>query len=230
MFSHIRFLLQRLFCTFAFHKNSMNLYSLTKIVDYFNFSETLQSSILQKYSDVSPATEVELFSFIQRVGNEGNKEKKAEELIFDLQERINIIKHKLKYIDESQKPSVLFLSDVIPPVFETNPYLTHLVEMSGGKMYDVEATDDNLFNPDVILVVSEEMERLFGGLANLLMTEEWKNANAVKFNRIFLVDGGSNFREFNLNFASDVEILAEILYPQYLTFGGKGDSWLQFEI
>jgi iron complex transport system substrate-binding protein len=209
----------------------MNSYSLSKILDHFNFSETLQSTLLQKYSEVNLATEEELFSFIRKIGDEGNKEKEGEELIFDLEERINIVKHKLKFIDESQKPSVLFLSDVIPPVFETNPYLTHLIETSGAKMYDVEATEDELFNPDVILVVSEQMERLFGGLANLLMSEEWKNANAVKDNRIFLIDGGTNnLQEFNINLASDVEILAEILYPQYLTFGGKGESWLKFEI
>jgi iron complex transport system substrate-binding protein len=208
----------------------MNSYSLSKILDHFNFSKTLQSTLLQKYSEVNLATEEELFSFIRKIGNEGNKEKEGEELIFDLEERINIVKHKLKFIDESQKPSVLFLSDVIPPVFETNPYLTHLIETSGARMYDVEAMDDELFNPDVILVVSEQMERLFGGLANLLMSEEWKNANAVKGNRIFLIDGGTNLQEFNINLASDVEILAEILYPQYLTFGGKGESWLQFEI
>jgi iron complex transport system substrate-binding protein len=208
----------------------MNSYSLSKVLDHFNFSETLQSNILQKYAEVNLATEGELFSFIRKIGNEENKEKEAEELIFDLEERINIVKHKLKFIDESVKPSVLILSDVIPPVFETSDYLSYLLTTAGGKVYNTELIEGQSFNPDVILVLSDQMERLFGGLANLLMIEDWRNTNAVKNNRIFLIEGGTNLQEFNLNFASDVEILAEILYPQYLTFGGKGESWIQFEM
>jgi iron complex transport system substrate-binding protein len=208
----------------------MNLYSLSKILDYFNFSETLESYIPQKYSTLNLKTEEELFSFIRMVGKEGNKEREAEDLIFDLEERIDIVRHKLKFIEDSKKPSVLILSEVIPPVFETSDYLTHLITTAGGKVHDMETAEEKPFNPDVILVLSEQMERLFGGLANLLMLEEWQNTNAVKSNRIFLMDGGVNLQEFNLNLASDVEILAEIFYPQYLTFGGKGESWLQFEI
>lgn len=208
----------------------MNPYSISKIIDHFDFSETLRSHLLQNHSTLNFETEEDLFSFILMIGNEGEMSEKAEELIFELEERINIVKHKLKFIEESQKPSVLILSEVIPPVFENNNHLIHLIETAGAKMYDAEVTETESFNPDVILVVSEQMERLFGGLANLLMSEEWQQTNAIKNNRVFLIDGSTNLQGFNLNLASDIEILAEILYPQYLTFGGRGESWLQFEI
>jgi iron complex transport system substrate-binding protein len=74
------------------------------------------------------------------------------------------------------------------------------------------------------------MERQLGGLATLLSLEEWRNTDAVKNNRVFLIDGDRNLQAMDLNVASDIEILAEILYPQYLTFGGNGESWVQFEL
>lgn len=205
-------------------------HSLVSIIDYFSFPEPLRTHILQNHPEGNFESEEELFTFIRKVGNEGDQTERAEELIFDLEERVNIIKHKLKFIDERQKPSVLVMSDVIPPVFETSHYLAHLIRVAGGKMYDAEIAEGKTFNPDVILLVSERMERMFGGLANLLTLEEWEQTNAVKNNRVFLIDGGSHLRGMDTNLASDIEILGEIFYPQYLTFSGKGESWLQFEL
>lgn len=205
-------------------------HSLVSIVDYFNFQEPLRSHILQNHPEGNFETEEELFRFIRKVGSDGDQTERAEELIFDLEERINIIKHKLKFIDEGQKPSVLVMSDVIPPVFETSHYLAHLIRIAGGKMYDAEIAEGKRFNPDVILLVAEQMERMFGGLANLLTLDEWQQTNAVKNNRVFLIDGGNNLQGMDTGLAADIEILGEIFYPQYLTFNGKGESWLQFEL
>ncbi len=203
-------------------------HSFSKVIDYFDFLDPIRSHILQNHPMGIFETEKELFNFIRKVGNEGGMDEKAESLVFELEERINIIRHKLKFIDENRKPSVLILSEVSPPVFEPSPYLAHLLKIAGAKMYSAES--DHVFNPGVILVISGQMEQQFEGLATLLSLEEWKNTDAVKENRVFLIDGSENFQNMDLNVASDVEILAEILYPQYLTFGGNGESWLQFEV
>lgn len=205
-------------------------HSLSKIVDYFGFTDPIRSHIIQNHPLGIFETEEELFKFIRKVGNEGGMDEKAENLVFDLEERINIVKHKLKFIDDSQKPTVLILSEVNPPVFEPSHYLAHVLRVAGAKVYNVDVSNGNIFNPGVILVIAEQMERLFGGLATLLSLDEWRNTDAVKNNRVFLIDGSNNLQGMDLNIASDVEILAEILYPQYLTFGGKGESWLQFEL
>ena len=204
--------------------------SATTIIDFFNFQEPFRTQLLENHLTENFETEVELFSFISKVGEEGNKTGIAEELVFDMEERINIVKHKLKFIDESVKPSVLVLSDVIPPVVETSRYLTYLLRMAGAKPYDAQVGENSDFNPEVILLVSPQMEKMFGGLASLLMLEEWQQTNAVKNNRIFMVDGENNLQGMGINLASDVELLGEILYPQYLTFSGKGESWLPFEM
>lgn len=205
-------------------------HSLSRIIDYFDFSDPIRSHILQNHPMGIFETEEELFNFIRKVGNEGGMDEKAERLVFDMEERINIIKHKLKFIDEGRKPSVLILSEVNPPVFEPSTYIAHLLRIAGAKVYSAEGNGGNVFNPGVILVISQQMERQFGALATLLSLEEWSNTDAVKNNRIFLIDGERNFQVMDLNVASDIEILAEILYPQYLTFGGNGESWVQFEM
>lgn len=205
-------------------------HSLSRIIDYFDFPDPIRSHILQNHPMGMFENEEELFNFIRKVGSEGGMDEKAENLVFDLQERINIVKHKLKFIDEARKPSVLILSEVNPPVFEPSPYLAHLLRIAGAKAYAAESADGSAFNPGVILVISQQMERQFGGLATLLSLEEWRSTDAVKNNRVFLIDGERNLQGMDLNVASDIEILAEILYPQYLTFGGNGQSWVQFEL
>jgi len=155
----------------------------------------------------------------------------AANIVADLEERLNIITHKLKFINEDQKPSVLVLSDVNPPVFERNEYLDDLIKIAGGRVYDSQITDgEKVFNPDVLLVVSDRMEAIFSDVAVILSLDEWKNTNAVKNNKVFLIDGQGLFLGYSANVAEEIEILAEILYPHYLTFGGNGDSWVQFEV
>jgi|SRR5690606_9721072 len=151
--------------------------------------------------------------------------------IEDIEERINLVSHKLKFINEDQKPSVLVLSGVNPPVFEGNAHLEDIIKIAGAKVYDSQITDgEKVFNPDVLLIVSDKMESIFSDVAVLLSLDEWKSTNAGKNNKVFLVDGRDLFQGYSANIADEVEILAEILYPHYLTFGGNGDSWVQFEL
>lgn len=205
-------------------------HSLSTIIESFNFPEEIRAHILANHSTGNFETEDELFQFIRKIGNQGGMDEKAENIVFDLEERINIIKHKLKFIEESKKPSVLFLSEVNPPVVEPSHYLAHLTRIAGAKIYDAKLTEGKIFNPEVIIVISEHMDQVFGNLPTLLSLPEWKNTAAVQNNQVFLIDGQQHFKGFDISIASDIEILGEIFYPQYLTFGGKGETWVQFEM
>ncbi|MFB5945193.1 hypothetical protein [Albibacterium profundi] len=149
----------------------------------------------------------------------------------DLEERINIVIHKLKFIAEDQKPRVLVMTAVNSPEYEMNERLSGLLRMAGARVYDAQVGDGSgKFNPDLILVLADHFEHLFGDLAVLLSLDEWKETNAVKNNRIYLVDRESNLSDDESQLADDLELLAEIIYPQYLTYGGNGDKWIQFDV
>lgn len=209
---------------------SQQVHTLQSISDFFELAEGDRIQVLKTYSEEALSIMSDLFSLIDKIGIATNNLEKAQELIFDIDERVNIITHKLKFINEANKPKVLLLSEVIPPSINSNEYCHLLIKMAGGKILTEEEFEADESNPDVIILLSETMERMFGGLANMLSLEEWKKTNAVKKNQVFLIDGSRHLKNWDVNFASDLEILAEILYPQYLTFSGKGESWLNFEL
>jgi iron complex transport system substrate-binding protein len=173
----------------------------------------------------------ELFHLIQKLGIEGGKIDVAADLVASLEERIDLIEHKLKYIDEKQKPSVLLMTGTNPPVFENNSYTDELFSITAAKAYDAQTPEGAAeFNPDILIVVSQRYEEELGELAQLLLLPEWRNTPAAKQSRIYLVDGRRGFEGYSPAIADDIETLAEIIYPQYLTFGGNGDRWMQFEL
>lgn len=173
----------------------------------------------------------DLFHLIQKLGIEGGKIEVAADLVANLEERIDLIEHKLKFIDEKQKPSVLLMTGINPPVFDNNAYTDELLHTVAAKRYDAQTPEGSAeFNPDIILVISDRYEDELGDLAQLLLLPEWRETPAAKQNRLYLVDGKRGFKGFSPSIADDIETLAEIIYPQYLTFGGNGDRWMQFEL
>jgi len=52
--------------------------------------------------------------------------------------------------------------------------------------------------------------------------------NAVKNNRIYIVDGNQYFNRPGPRIVDSVEILAEILHPKQFIFGYEGEGWIKF--
>ncbi|TCK83337.1 ABC transporter substrate-binding protein [Albibacterium bauzanense] len=205
---------------------SLTLSHVSDIVASLDLSQPLSEKLIEDYDSI--ASKEDLFQWIQQIGIDAGKIEAAADLVADLEERINLVQHKLKFIGEDQKPAVLVLTGVVPAVIETNDYLKEVLKIAGSKIYS--ANEEEAFNPDILLIISDQMESLFSEVGVLLSMEEWQNTNAVKKNRMYLINGENNFGGYSSRIAEDVEILAEIIYPQYLTFGGNGESWVQFEV
>lgn len=203
---------------------------LTPLINALDLDEACVK-LLETNEEVNPLniTNIEqIYQVIADVGKALDVEKRAETLIEELEERINIVIHKLKFIEEGQKPKVL--------VVEHNAleddgkgYLRSIIETAGGKPYKPELGDTN---PGLIVFLTKEkgMYELLGELPVTLEQAEWKNTDAVKNNKIFLVNGAKHLQGNLMQIADDVELLAEILYPQYFVYGGSGESWLKFEL
>lgn len=199
---------------------------LSDIIASLDLSYPLSEQLIDGYDLV--ASKEDLFQWIQQVGIDGGKIDAAADLVADLEERVNLVQHKLKFIGEDLKPSVLVLTGLAPTVIETSDYMKEVLRIAGSRMY--KDSEEGDLNPDILLVISDRMESLFSEVGVLLSMEEWQNTNAVKKNRVYLINGENNFGGYSSRIAEDVEILAEIIYPQYLTFGGNGESWVQFEV
>src|SRR5690606_28678947 len=55
-----------------------------------------------------------IYTAIHTIGDILNAQQKANQLVESLEERINIVSHKLKFITDENKPHVLLLADISP--------------------------------------------------------------------------------------------------------------------
>lgn len=171
----------------------------------------------------------QVYELITAIGTALDVPENATTLVEDIEERVNIVVHKLKFIEEGQKLKVLLVGDALSEEDDNKEYFRSLIETAGGKSYKTELGD---INPGLIIFLAKRKSiyQLLGELPAILEQSEWKNTEAVKNNKVFLVDATKHLQGNIIQVADDVELLAEILYPQYFVFGGSGESWLKFEL
>lgn len=140
-----------------------------------------------------------------------------------LEEEINILIHKLKFIPQDQRPSVLILTQKtgFQPLF--NEQLADSVAIAGGKLLS-----EQYDNPTLLFIVQED-DKLYADIPNLLQDEILSRTDAIKSNNIYVIQK-SNFGMGTADFLPDIEICAEILQPKYFIYGRKGTDWVQFDI
>ncbi len=151
------------------------------------------------------------------------KQEQAPEEAEYLDEEINILIHKLKFIPQEQRPSVLIVqqSTGFMPVF--NQKLADIIQIAGGKLL-AEKFD----NPGILIVV-QESESLYGEIGILLEDDLLSRTTAVVDNQIFIVQK-SDLGVYDDDFLADVEICAEIVQPKYFIYGRQGQDWVKFDI
>lgn len=170
----------------------------------------------------------QIYERISYIGNTLDVSNEAEKLIDKLAERINIVVHKLKFIPDDQRPAVKVVTETkLEEGLEA--YINTIIRTAGGRVY-TGATDTKGPNLFVFLARDKSMFQLLGEIPGFLADEEWENTAAIKDNKVFLIDGDKHLLINLPSAAEDVELLAEILYPQYFVFGGEGESWMKFEL
>lgn len=160
------------------------------------------------------------------------------DLVERMQERLDLIKHKLKFI--TQKPTVACI-ERLEPLMTAENWTVELVETAGGqavlaKNGKPSSTIDwmDLVNadPEIIIVMpgSFNIERTLKEMDVLLQLPYFQDLQAVKNNRFFIVDGSLYFNHSGLQIVDAVEILAEIINPKQFIFGYEGEGWIKFSL
>lgn len=170
----------------------------------------------------------QIYERISYIGTSLNVSREAEKLIEELAESINIVVHKLKFIADNQRPAVKVVAESTLDN-ELEAYINTIIRTAGGRVYNegLDTKGPELF---IFLAQNRSMFQLLGEIPGFLADEEWENTPAIKENKVFLIDGDKFLRASLPEAADDVELLAEILYPQYFVFGGEGESWMKFEL
>jgi iron complex transport system substrate-binding protein len=179
----------------------------------------------------------DIFNDIKTVAAALNVPDRGETLVDELQERIDIIKHKLKYID--QKPTVACIEWLEPMMLSGN-WMPELVDLAGGLSILTEAGKHSPYvqwelirqqDPDIIIVMpcGFSIPRTMKEIDLLLQLPGFADMKAIKNNRLYVADGNQYFNRPGPCIVDSVEILAEIINPKQFVFGYEGDGWIKFE-
>jgi iron complex transport system substrate-binding protein len=162
----------------------------------------------------------------------------GEKLIEDLQERVDIIRHKLKFMEN--KPTVACIEWLEPMMLSGN-WVPELVTIAGGVSIltqpgkhspYVNWTEIQAQDPDVLLLMpcGFSIERTMREIDLLLQLPGFAEMKAVKNNRVYIADGNQYFNRPGPRIVDSVEILAEILHPKQFIFGYEGEGWIKFAL
>ena len=145
------------------------------------------------------------------------------ELTEELQDRVDLIKHKLKFIE--QKPAVACITQLQTLTFADDNLIQSL-NIAGGESATLDV------NPDIIIVMPEDysIEQTIKEIGALMQLPNFTELKAVKNNRLYIADGTQNVTTNPESSVNQLENLAEIINPKQFIFGNEGESWVKFSL
>jgi iron complex transport system substrate-binding protein len=202
--------------------------------------EDALSDLLTKNTQLvslSPNTLDDILREIKELALILDVEERGNQLIEDLQERIDLVKHKLKFFPEKPKVAVI---EWLSPLMIAGNWIPELVEIAGGTPILAENGKHSPFvdwqqiydeNPKIIVIANcgFTIGRTLQEMDLLLNQPGWRDLEAVKNNRVYIADGNAYFNRSGPRIVDTIEILAEIITPKYFAFGYEGAGWIKFE-
>lgn len=161
---------------------------------------------------------------------------RATELLEGADERINIVRHKLKFV--SERPRVACIEWLSPLMLAGN-WTPEMIGIAGGQAVIalngqhspfIEFSDLLKEDPEVIVIApcGFSIQQTLGEISILLEMEGWQDLKAVRDNRVYLADGNQYFNRSGPRLTDSIEILAEIIHPRQFIFGYEGAGWTKF--
>ena len=191
-----------------------------------------------KLISLEPQTLSDILDNVSLIATNLEVDLRSEELIESLEERINIIRHKLKFIEE--KPTVANI-EWLSPIMLAGNWTPGLVDIAGGKSILVEEGKHSPFidfdtikeaNPDILIIMpcGFSIAQSLKEVNLLLELSGWEELNAVQKNRVYIADGNQYFNRSGPRIVDSIEILAEIIHPKQFVFGYEGTGWIRFNV
>lgn len=187
---------------------------------------------------LEPKNLADVYQDIQRIANELGVSDAGLELAELSEERINIIRHKLKFIQE--RPSIACIEWLSPMMIAGN-WTPEIVEIAGGIPVLTEAGKHSGYidfedilraNPDILVIMpcGFSIQRTLQEINLLTDLPGWTELKAVQNQKIYIADGNHYFNRSGPRITDSIEIMAEIINPKQFIFGNEGSGWLQFKV
>jgi len=202
--------------------------------------EALENLLDKNASIISlqPETLDDIFNDIRLVADQLGVSIEGDALLENLHDRVDIIRHKLKYI--ADKPTVACI-EWLEPMMVSGNWMPELIDIAGGKSVLAENGKHSPYvnweaiqaaDPDIIIVMpcGFGIDRTLKEVGVLLSLPGFTELKAVKNNRLYIADGNQYFNRSGPRIVDSVEILAEIINPKQFVFGYEGNGWMKFGI
>lgn len=188
---------------------------------------------------LQPNSLEDIFADITTIATALNVPEAGADLLERLIERVDIIKHKLKFSES--RPTVACI-EWLDPMMVSGNWVPGLVNIAGGTPIlvaqdgkhspYVQWEDIRTQDPEFIVVMpcGFSIERTMKEINLLLELPGFADMKAVKNNQLFIVDGNQYFNRPGPRIVDSIEILAEIIRPKQFAFGYEGEGWIRFGV
>jgi len=180
----------------------------------------------------------DIFNDIKTIASALNVTEAGSTLLETLNERVDIIRHKLKF--SASKPTVACI-EWLEPLMVSGNWVPGLVRIAGGVSIlaedgkhspYVEWDDIRLQDPEILILMpcGFPIARTLREVDILLQLPGFSQLQAVKNNRVYIAEGNQYFNRPGPRIVDSIEILAEIIHPKQFIFGYEGDGWIRFDL
>jgi iron complex transport system substrate-binding protein len=185
---------------------------------------------------LEPNSLEDVWADILKVGESLGAAARAEQLIDELQCRMDDIVQRTHWLDSN--PTVAYI-EWIEPLMAGGNWMPELIDKAGGINLFGEAGKHSPWmkwedlvneNPDIIFVCpcGFDIERTLQEMSLLSGRSEWHDLKAVKNGRVFVADGNQFFNRPGPRLVESLEILAETIHPNVFHFGHEGSGWIRY--
>ncbi len=185
---------------------------------------------------LEPNTINDIFDNIKLVGELTNTTEKAEEVVNNLQNRLDNIREKVRTASGSDRVKNLprtFMLEWLEPPFSPGHWVPEQVEIAGGICLLGEAGEKSVTTtyqeiyeskPDVIVMIpcGYYTSDILRQLENTFFPSNWREIPAIANGEVWALDATSYFSRPAPRVVDGVEILAKIFHPQI--FGEPTDA------
>lgn len=185
---------------------------------------------------LQPNSLEDIFNDIATLASALNVPQAGANLLELLNERVDIIKHKLKFADN--RPTVACI-EWLDPMMVSGNWVPGLVSIAGGTPILAREGEHSPYvswddirgqNPEIIVVMpcGFSIERTLKEIDILMQLPGFADMKAVKNNQLYIADGNQYFNRPGPRIVDSIEILAEIIRPKQFAFGYEGEGWIKF--
>ena len=159
---------------------------------------------------------------IRAVGAATGTEEKAEEIVSQMQARIDAVTARASLA--AAKPKVLSL-EWIDPLIYAGHWVPEMVELAGGENCfgskdagsgPMEWSEMVASQPDVIIFMpcGFEVKRALQDVALLAANDAWASLPAVQNQRVYVIDASAYTSRSGPRLVTGLEIMAEMMHPE----------------